>query len=185
MDSRSIQSLATSLTSKAMNMFRESTHDNLALAGYEIMPLEKCRGALGEYASKGASEGKLPPSRVVPVFADDDGNHFTADPGEEIVASVPFIPGSPVDGNFGGFMPTSDAASGPPNDDMATMMATMMQSVPAKLSGDWVGRAAMNATLAGAPGTAVAAAMQTLVRIPKNSNLEFQLLLPVGSQPEK
>lgn len=136
----------------------------LKLAGYELAPKGRFQKDLMGYTQRLARGDALgqPPAPATPVYADEAGNHFIALPGEDGVAALPFIPGSPAQGDLGGFVPLAEMPAGGGGDGTSAMMGGMAQAVPAQKTGDWLGQAATNAMLAGAPGTAAAAAMGIL-----------------------
>jgi hypothetical protein len=87
---------------------------NLKLAGYEMKPQAQFQQELTAYIgllAQGATTAP-PPKAATPVYADEQGDHYLAVPSEEGVIAIPFIPGSPAQGDSGGFMPADKMPKG-------------------------------------------------------------------------
>jgi hypothetical protein len=87
---------------------------NLKLVGYEMKPQAQFQKELTAYIGQLAQGGTVttPPAAAAPVYVDDQGNHYIAVPSEEGVTAVPFIPGSPAQGDLGGFVPADQMPKG-------------------------------------------------------------------------
>jgi hypothetical protein len=87
---------------------------NLKLAGYEMKPKDQFQKELTAYMRRLSQGGthEPPPTPAAPVYTDEQGNYYMALPSEEGVTAVPFVPGSPADGDRGGFMPVGATSKG-------------------------------------------------------------------------
>jgi hypothetical protein len=87
---------------------------NLTLAGYQMKPQAQFQKELAAYLQQ-LGKGETiapPPMAATPVYVDEQGNHYTALPSEEGVMAVPFVPGSPAQGDNGGFVPADQMPKG-------------------------------------------------------------------------
>ncbi|MCB9872668.1 MAG: hypothetical protein H6821_00690 [Planctomycetaceae bacterium] len=104
--------------------------------------------------------GAFPPPMATPIYEGGQGQTFVAVPAEDGVSALPFIKGSPAAGDAGGFMPVEDMpSSGAGGDELGAMLGGMAGGVPASVTGDWLGKAALTGMLGGTPGTSTAAAL--------------------------
>jgi hypothetical protein len=131
----------------------------LKLAGYEAKPQKQFQGEIQAFCAH--ADGPVPMG-ATPVYADGEGNYFAAGSRGDQLAAMPFLPGSPADGDNGGFMPLGDFSAAGLGDDTIGITASLAAGLPAQGSADWLGKAAANAMLGGAPGTPLADVMQTL-----------------------
>jgi hypothetical protein len=137
---------------------------NLQLAGYEIKSRQQFQRELTDYSRRvaiGDLEG-MPPTAATPVFADGKGQHFIGIPTEDGVVTLPFIPGSPARGDQGGFVPAEQSGKANGKDDVMSMLGGIAGMIPPEAAASWLAVSAANATLAGAPGTPMAAALAAL-----------------------
>jgi hypothetical protein len=137
---------------------------NLHLAGYEMLPMEELWRAVSVSGQGSAEESQRcrVPMPVRPIYTSDRGDHFIPLPSDDGVSVLPFIPGSPAVGDLGGFVPIDRMAKSSGGDGSGELFRGMASALPAEQVADWLGAAALNGMLGGAPGTGLNAAMQAL-----------------------
>ena len=136
---------------------------NLKLAGYETKPQQQFQQELTSYSARVArgDVDSMPPTAATPVYADAKGRHFVGLPMDDSLVALPFIPGSPAMGTQGGFVPV-DSLPQANWDKEVSIMSGVGAAIEPEAAASWLGAAATNAALGGAPGTPLAAALASL-----------------------